>query len=175
MRRISINRYKAKVRGVDRRLRALDRWAYEFENCNPPHEGQMYWNYKIPVLDRLVNPPTTKAYIQGKAIESLLTAAVFLANSKVKEEVPYYRVAVLLTLPYMFQSEVTVFYDELYYNRFYHQKDLLPDSKKPSNVFNFEIPQSFVEVGTLVKIEDGDEDGSKIQFTEEWWTIGQEK
>jgi hypothetical protein len=30
MRQLSVNRYKAKVRGVERRLRALDHWAEDF-------------------------------------------------------------------------------------------------------------------------------------------------
>lgn len=61
MRRISINRPKEKVRGIKRRLRVLDKWADSFEGYFPSeYAHEKYWNWKLPVLDRLVGPPTTQ-------------------------------------------------------------------------------------------------------------------
>jgi hypothetical protein len=126
MRQLSVNRYKAKVRGVERRLRALDRWVEDFADIEPYHEGRRYFNYRIPVLDRLVSPPTTTKEIQKRATTSLLKAATHLQKSSLRKALPYYRVAVLLVLPRMFYSEVTVFYSEDYYNSFCYSENLLP-------------------------------------------------
>tara|TARA_B100001105_G_scaffold248028_1_gene233335 strand:+ start:597 stop:728 length:132 start_codon:yes stop_codon:yes gene_type:complete len=39
MRQLSVNRYKAKVRGVERRLQALDRWEEDFADIEAYHQG----------------------------------------------------------------------------------------------------------------------------------------
>ncbi len=172
MRRISIHRPKEKIRGVERRLRALDLWANQFENCKPYYDGQNYWNYKIPVIDRLVCPPTTNFEIQKRALQSLVKAVKHLSDSKVSQEVDYYRVAILVTFPHMFHSEVTAFFSREYYESFCYTQNLLPVSKSPSKHFNIEIPDGFQEVGTLVEWEDEYEE-KIIKISEERWTIGQ--
>ncbi|PCJ47884.1 MAG: hypothetical protein COA74_10650 [Gammaproteobacteria bacterium] len=174
MRQISIHRVNAKVRGIPRRLRALEKWAEDFEQTVPIYEHQKYWNYKIPVLDRLVNQPTTNFEIQSKALSCLIIAAAHLAKSPLKEKLPYYKVAVLLVLPDMFSSEVTVFFDKNYYDKFYYTDNLLSDNQKPSSQFEIDIPSEFSEVGTIVKWKDEDDNGQTITFSEERWTIGQQ-
>lgn len=177
VRRLSIDRPTAKVRGVDRRLRALDRWADGFAGYEP-YLDERYMNHKIPVLDRLVAPPTTTEEIQGRAIRSLIKAATYLSHSPVKDEVPYFRAAVLLTLPDMFPSEVTAFYSEEYYRGFWHEGTL-----DPSDVlerYELAIPEGFEIRGALVPNEiDWDQKGMRVDeagrrwLDEEWWTIGQ--
>ena len=174
MRRMSIHRAYAKVRGIRRHLRNLEKWAEGADNWNPqPYEHLPYWHCKIPVLDRLVEPPTTNPRIQKQVINSLLLAATKLAEHGKTAEWPYCRSAVLLTLPYLFQSEVTLFFDESYYRSFYHQQNLLPDSEKPSKRFGFELPPGFVELGTQVEWDTETEDGEIIKCGEQWWTLGQ--
>ncbi len=172
MRRVSIHRAYAKVRGVGRRLKALEQWAQSADTWNPEvSEHEEFWHRRIPVLDRLVDPPTTTPQIQRQAIKSLLLAAQKLSD-QLKDR-PECRVAVLLTLPDLFQSEITVFFDQDYYKTFYYQQDLLPDSQKPSQRFGFELPPGFVELGNLVEWQTETEDGETIQCREEWWTLGQ--
>lgn len=172
MRRISIHRPNEKIRGVERRLRALDLWADQFENCSPYYNGQNYWNYKIPVVDRLVCPPTTTFEIQKRALQSLVKAVKHLSESKVSQDVGYYRAAILVTFPHMFHSEVTAFFSRDYYERFFYTQELLPVSKSPSKRFNIEIPEGFQEVGALVEWENKYED-EIVKISEEHWTIGQ--
>lgn len=174
MRRLSIHRAFGKVRGMGRRLRALDRWARSLGDSLPePYEHQPFWHCKIPVLDRLVEPPTTRPAIQRQALQSLLLAAANLAEACAASDKPYCRAAVLLTLPYLFQSEVTLFYDRDYYQGFYYHKNLLPESQKPSRRYGLTLPPGFVELGNEVEWEDHTEDGELVKFSEQWWTIGQ--
>lgn len=174
MRRLSITRPYAKVRGVERRLKALDRWANSLREAMPAHKDERFWNYKIPVLDRLVCPPTTNMDIQGRALEAMIKAAVNLSQNSSAKELPYYRVAVLLVLPNMFHSEVTVFYDSDYYHSFLYTSELLPCAQSPSRIYNIELPDGFNECGTLVEWEDELEPGVVERYSEERWTIGQE-
>jgi len=178
-RRLSIHRPTAKVRGVDRRLRALDRWADGFAGYEP-YVDERYMNHKIPVLDRLVNPPTTTAAIQEKALASLLKAADYLSRSPVKEQVPYYRACVLMGLPDMFHSEVTAYYDEDYYRSFWRSDQML-DPKVLTESFDVTIPDGFEVCGYIVPFEVDfddikgvrtDEEG-RYWIDEERWVIGQ--
>lgn len=174
MRRMSIHRRYAKVRGVRRHLRSLQQWAEGADRWDPqPYDHLPYWHYKIPVLDRLVEPPTTHPNIQRQVINALLLAATKLAAQSQTAEWPYCRVAALLTLPYLFQSEVTVFFDESYYRSFYHQQHLLPDTERPSQRFGLALPPTFVELGTQVEWDVETEAGEMIKHAEQWWTLGQ--
>lgn len=173
MRRLSIHRPDAKVRGIKRRLRALDRWASGLSDIALPSENQRFLNFKIPVLDRLICPPTTTGGIQKRAFESLLKGAVSLADSARASKHAYYRTAVLLVLPDMFQSEVTVFFDSEYYDSFCYKTALLSDKEAPSRLFNVDIPEGFIELGTLVEWEDEFEPGQPVKFSEARWTVGQ--
>lgn len=172
MRKISINRPNEKLRGVQRRLKALDLWADSMIHEIPYHKDQKYWNYKIPVLDRLVCPPTTNNEIQSRALSSLLKAASHLANSSLSNELPYYRVAVLLVLPNMFASEVTAFFDKTYYESFFYENSLLPNNEQPSEIFEIDLPPGIEQRGTLVEWDDEYEDGEIVKCSEKWWTIG---
>lgn len=174
MRSISIHRAFAKVRGVPRRLAALHHWAQAFADYQPaPKPEQQFQHWKIPVLDRLVDPPTSQHKIQKQAIQSLLLAADHLAKNASSSGLPYCRAAVLLTLPYLHQSEVTLFFDKDYYQGFYYQQDLLPKAQKPSQVYRLSLPAGFVELGNLVEWDSESEDGDQVLMREQWWTIGQ--
>lgn len=173
MRRISVYRPNAKLRGVERRLRALERWSESFVDETPVYDQQRYWNYKIPVLDRLVCPPTTTVEIQKRAIQALLNAAVHLSNHPLAKELPFYKVAVLLIFPNMWHSETTCFFDADYYQSFMYRSDLIPPSQAPSRLFDLVIPQGFVEVGTELQWQEELEQGVMANITEQRWTIGQ--
>lgn len=172
MRRISIQRPFAKVRGQARHFRALERWAAGFAGQAPrPEPDENFWHARIPVLDRLVDPPTASHGMQKRAIAALLQAASHLAAAA--SDAPYCRAAVLLTLPDLFQSEVTLFFDPEYYQGFYYQQDLLPVAQAPSRRFGLSLPPGFVELGNEVAWEAHSEEGENVWVEEQWWTIGQ--
>jgi hypothetical protein len=165
MRQLQISGNK-KLRGVPRRLRALKKWAENFEGHYYPRSelGEKFCHWKIPVLSSLVNPPQTTHAIQAQCMASMLQAANFLVQAVPNNDQQYYRVACLLTLPWMFNSEVTIFYDPDYYYGFFAYHQLEP--RKLSTEFGLILPNGFVERGCIVR----DEEES---CSEEWWCIGQ--
>jgi hypothetical protein len=166
MRRIELSERK-KIRGIPRRLRALSKWAENFAGYYwlPTEVGEQYCNWKIPVISNLVNPPHTTKEIQKECMLRLLRAAELLAASHPSSYDGYYKVACLFTLPWLHQSEVTIFYDPDYYHRFYGEKNELAP-RKLSTEFGFFVPNGFVERGFPITDE---ENG----IEEEWWVIGQ--
>jgi len=170
MRQISVVRYKAKVRGIRRRLKALDRWVDSFEGYDPPHEGHAYYNFKVSILDRLVEPPTTTFSLQRYTLNTLLNVAMHLRRSPIRQQVPYYRVAVLVTWPCMFSSEATVFYDPDYYSSFWNRSETPSQLKSLSRRFGLTLPESFVENGSLVLYDDHED---LPPTTGERWTLGE--
>lgn len=123
MRRISLNRPKEKVRGAERRLKALDKWVDQFDGYFPSEwSGERYLDYKIPVLDRLVDPPTTRKLWQARAIQAMFRAYEHLISAKPSE---YDEVSVdlILTWPNLHGSRIIVFFDESYHHGFYEKDD----------------------------------------------------
>jgi uncharacterized protein DUF3916 len=174
MRQYSFQRPKEKLRGKKRRLNELDTWANSFQHTFPiPHDNQ-FINWKIPVVDRLVTGPQTNVQIQRHCVSALLCAATHLITSKPAELKESCRIAVLLALPDLFSSEVTVFFDKEYYAGFYNYDQPLPASDSFTKKLGLVLPKGFKEIGTLLETEDEDEDtGKTTKFTEERWTLGE--
>ena len=119
-RRINVSRGDRypKIRGIKRRLKALDRWANSFIDYFPAeHARSKYWNYKIPVLDILVSPPKTTRKIQSRCASSLITAANHLLEGR-PAELADTKITALITYPDMFGSELCIFFDLIILIRF---------------------------------------------------------
>lgn len=159
---------RKKVRGAPRRLRSLARWADQFagRHVPRPQRGDEYRNWKIPVYAGLVNPPTTTKAIQAVCMRHMLTAATHLAAAVPAASEQYHRVACLFVLPWMYYSEVAIYYEREYYRRFYGRRhELAP--RLLSREYGFVVPAGFVERGYRVYDEEEGVD-------EEWWCVGQE-
>lgn len=173
MRRISINRPKEKVRGVKRRLRNLDKWADSFEGYFPSeHASERYWNWKLPVLDRLVGPPATSSEIQAHCAQAILRAATHLLEARPKEY-SHAVVSALITHPQMFGSEICIFFDEDYFESFYNRNNewqtLTPiNDKDIAKTLSFDVPYPFVQSGYVYRIKD-EWEGDITTYEEEWW------
>ncbi|MES9993758.1 MAG: DUF3916 domain-containing protein [Candidatus Thiodiazotropha sp.] len=172
MRQLSIHRPKAKVRNPERRLRSLRRWAESAKGHYPKDVGEHYRNWKIPVLDRLVQPPIAKKEWQAQALESLLLVASNFIEAKPKSEIGESWIAVLITYPFMWHSEVTAFYERKYYERFLYKADLIT-GKGLCAEMGVKIPYGMIEIGCHVSWEGEDENGNPYKYTEERWTIGE--
>lgn len=166
MRRITLNRPNRKLRGVRRHLRSLTKWAdlIHFENDLRP--GEKYVNFKVPLPAALVEGPRSRHRLQADVISQLLRAAEKLARQQPPENSQFYRVAVLLTLPNLFASEVTLFFDEDYFHGFLYENSL-PDSQRPSQLYDVKIPEIFdIECGCLVSYSD-----DEYVYRSHHWTI----
>ncbi len=174
MRRRSFNRPKEKLRGIKRRLNAIDNWANSFEGYFPvEHSSEKYWNYKIPVLDRLVCPPTTTDELQAHCVVALLRAAEFLVSARPREHQKA-KVSVLVTYPDMFGSEICVFFDKSYLKAFFERSS----EKEQLNVIKgntlscnltFEVPSIFFEHGYMYKTKE-EWEGEVTEYQEQWWS-----
>ena len=154
------------LRGIPRRLRALERWAASFREEFYPRSEHMerYSHWKIPVHEALVEGPQARIEVQAFCIQQLLEAANYLSEAADHSQ-GYYRVACLLTWPWVHQSEVTVFYDRDYYLGFLGETNaLMPE--RISDALALHIPASFIEHGhDVIHPED--------QVAEQWWCIGE--
>jgi len=174
MRQLNIGREKKKLRGVKRRLRALDYWADSAKGYFPSEDAdEKYSNWKIPVYQGLVEPPTTNIAIQKHCIYALLRAANYFVEAKPKE-MEHAIVTVLIPYPDMFSSEICVFFDQDYFVEFYQRNNewqsLTPTTEPQlSSTLDFIVPAPFSEVGFHHKIQDKDED-EIFTFENEWWS-----
>lgn len=164
MRKIALS--NKQLRGIPRRLRALERWASGFRDEFYPRSERMerYAHWKIPVHEALVEGPQARIEVQAFCIQQLLGAAGHLSRAADRSQ-GYYRVACLLTWPWVHQSEVTVFYDRDYYLRFLGETNaLMPE--RISDALALHLPTDFIEHGH--DVTQGDE-----EVAVQWWCIGE--
>ncbi len=173
MRSISPHRPKEKLRGIKRRLKAIDKWADTFKDYFPTeYSEEKYCNWKIPVLDRMVNRPTTTKELQAHCANALFKAASYIEDAK-PEALKTAKVSVLLTHPDMFSSEICVFFDEQYFEWFFDRHGEEHKLKKLSSgslakELNLIIPQGFSEVGYQSTMKN-EYDGEVSIHEENWW------
>ena len=108
-----------KLRNPGRHLRALARWPDRIE-AQLPHprqvEGERFWNFKVPVFAKVVDPPHATQETQRACLAAIHAAMVRLEASPFTPR-PC-RVACLVETPGMFGSEVTLFLDDDYFRTF---------------------------------------------------------
>lgn len=130
MRRLDLQP-KKKLRNPGRHLRALARWPERIIAQLPAAaqvEGERFWNFKVPVFAKLVEPPHATPETQRACLAAIFAAADAVERSSQRPR--GCRVACLVTTPFLFQSEVTLFWDEDYFRSF------LPVADKKRTVFD---------------------------------------
>lgn len=124
MRRLDL-RPRKKLRNAARHLRVLARWPDRIVKQLPAAAelaGERFWNFKVPVFSKVVEPPHATVETQRACIAAIFAAAEAVETSELRP--PGCRVACLVTTPFLFQSEVTLFVEEDYFRSF------LPPAKK---------------------------------------------
>jgi len=127
MRRLDLHPQR-KLRNPGRHLRALARWPERIVQQLPTPDqcaGERFWNFKVPVYSKLVDPPQATPETQRACIAAILAAAEAVERSE--RRLPACRVACLVSTPALFQSEVTLFFDDDYFRTF-----LPPEAKSRS-------------------------------------------
>jgi hypothetical protein len=121
-----------KLRNPARHLRALARWPERILAQIPSAEdlGQSrFWNWKIPVYSKVVEGRHATPEAQKAAIAALFAAADAVEHSPTRP--PNTRIACLITTPFLFESEVTLFADEDYFRSFLPVPGLpMPDANR---------------------------------------------
>ncbi|MEU7142896.1 DUF3916 domain-containing protein [Nocardia sp. NPDC046473] len=118
MRRLDLQPAK-KLRNPGRHLRRLAQWPEWIADQIPKADtlaDQRYWNFKIPVFNKLVDSPQTTNAIRKTCLATVFAAAQAVEQSPRRP--PRSRVACLVSTPDLFSSEVTIFLSEDYFNGF---------------------------------------------------------
>lgn len=118
MRRLDLHP-RRKLRNPGRHLRQLARWP----EWIAPHmlDGEWsaasrYRNCKVPVFAKLVEPPHATEETQRACIAAIFAAAEAVERSSRRPD--NCRIACLVTTPFLFESEVTLFFDKDYFRSF---------------------------------------------------------
>lgn len=118
MRRLDLRPLK-KLRNPGRHLRRLAQWPERIVDQLPTAEqaeGEMFWNFKVPVFSKVVEPPHATPDTQRACMAAIFAAAEAVERSPRRPG--DCRVACLVTTPFLFQSEVTLFFSEDYFRSF---------------------------------------------------------
>lgn len=156
-----------KLRNIPRRKRALARWAARFAGrVVAPQGDERFCHWKIPVHLHMLQGQQTTPERQTFCIQQLLIAAQHLLTAApAPPSHRYYRVACLIVWPYLHQSELTIFYDQDYYQSFINTTQPLPASQLLQHLA-LDLPQGWQAIGVDVTQPDDDQAVS-------WWMIGQ--
>ena len=135
MRRLDLHPSK-KLRNPERHLRQLARWPERIvrevsalpERDPEAHLGGRFWNFKVPVFQKLVDPPQATVEMQRACLAAILASAEAVERSERRPA--DCRVACLVSTPSLFNSEVTLFFDEDYFQTF------LPREEGKRNYFD---------------------------------------
>ncbi len=130
MRRLDL-RPARKLRNPQRHLRQLALWPQRIvEGLPMPDQlaGERFWNFKVPVFSKLVDPPHATIEARRACIAAIFAAAEAIERSERRPG--NCRVACLVSTPSLFQSEVTLFFDEDYFHTF------LPPEEASRHVFD---------------------------------------
>lgn len=118
MRRLDVRPLK-KLRNPGRHLRALAKWPERIGGQLPDAAllaGERFWNFKVPVFSKLVEGAHATDEARRACLAALFAAAESMERSARRPA--GCRVAVLATTPQLFDSEVTLFLDEGYFDSF---------------------------------------------------------
>ena len=118
MRRFDVRPLK-KLRNPARHLRALAKWPERIVGQLPDARdlaGERFWNFKVSVFSKLVEPPHATMEARRACIAAIFAAAEAVERSEKRPK--NCRVACLVTTPCLFESEVTLFFDDDYFLTF---------------------------------------------------------
>jgi hypothetical protein len=118
MRRLDLRPSK-KLRNPGRHLRRLAQWPERIVTQLPTEKeaaGGMFWNFKVPVFSKVIEPPHATPETQRACVAAIFAAAEAVERSERRPK--DCRVACLVTTPFLFQSEVTLFFSEDYFRSF---------------------------------------------------------
>lgn len=167
-----------KVRGIPRRLRSLAAWSRGFTGRFPAglREEDRYCNYKIPVLQSLVEGKQTTRGIQRECAQRLIDACGLLMASKP----PYaagFRVVATICLPDLYTSEICIYTDDAYFRSQIATgssdgtNSRRIEGRRLSEDWGLELAEGIQELGIALDHRDGPD--SDDGFTGERWFFGE--
>ena len=152
---------KSKVRGQRRKFLKLKQRLKElglfFPEDNFVHDK--YYHYHFPCNQELLDSVQSTKKIRRNGLQLLINSAVDLieARPEIKKN---HKVICALTFPYIWDSQVIIFYDEHYYNDFLNiSKNCLKSAETNELIkYGLSIPSEFSNVVCIEEFDDEEED-----------------
>jgi Protein of unknown function (DUF3916) len=159
-----------KLRGIPRRMRAIESWAKSFENFYPQFEDR-YWNWKLPVHRHMVEGKQSKPYMKQHCAQQLINATHNIFKTKPIDS-KQHRVTCTISQS-MFSSEICIFNSADYYSSFINTGKLRESASRCIdsivNMLNLDLPTGFNEIGIeYLELQD---DNTYTQ--QRYWLIGE--
>lgn len=163
---------------IRRRLNILKKWPDSFKIFfpkNTPNED--YWNCKLPILSGIVDNENVTYEVKRECIQYLINAVENIINLKTTHFTnDSCKIISLISIPDLFSSEITIFFNQEYYEHFFkrsgkHQTwQSVDNTRSLLKEYNIKLPTNIVlqEVGFIENIIDED-----YSYQGEVWAIGQ--
>jgi len=163
---------KKKVRGKRRKmtnfLARLRSATERFPKEDRPSCG--YWHLHMPVSQAFIDSASTPQPIRRTFIQAVLEAANKLRELKPTDKKQKTRIVASISLPSLFDSQITVFFDDDYFRTFFNRDSseqrwtALPLKRDLQRELLLNIPEGFQQIGFHESISDAD-----YRFEGEMW------
>ena len=161
----------------------MARWAADTSAWLPDSEtletwSDRYWHFKVPIHDKLVSSSHTTPAIKHAVAQSLLCAAAEVSTRLALRRT--HRVACLIIPEDLFSSEVTIFFDESYFQTFLppaaHRTTRMPPytvSTEPANIdlvseWELVVPAGLADFGGYRVSECDDNEADAPRISHNW-------
>lgn len=164
-----------KIRGQKRKVndlkKQLERLGDFFPDESFVHDS--YYHYHFPCSQGLLDSKNSSSKIRKTAMQLLIDSAVRLRKAR-PDNLADKKIVVSINLPYLWDSQVIVFYNKEYYQSFFdrdssEQKWIeIKESTSIIDKYKLRIPGDFKVKGYLEEINDID-----YQYSGQIWFIGE--
>ncbi|PKB86462.1 hypothetical protein A8A01_29785 [Ewingella americana] len=176
MRRLSMS--NKRPRGVPRRLRWLKSWSESFgaHDYEGVPAGDRYWNWKIPVLENMVQGKHAKRQTKAECAQHMINACQRLIATKPQTD-GFIRVTCAIIQPDMFTSEICLYLDEDYFNGHTLQNgtqsrfSTVIQDRSLATEWGLLLPEGITERG--IKTVYRDEECPEYDYISECWYFGE--
>jgi hypothetical protein len=164
---------KKKVRGAKRKARlmvkSITNWTSRFP-MKDTYYG--YWHMHLPVAQTFIDSIKTPTFVRRVCIQTLINRVNYLINIKNELSISAHVVA-CISMPNLWNSQITVFFDEEYFSSFFERNNdyqkwiQLPQDRSLEREWGLTIPDDMRIKGFKELLTD--DDYSSIS---ELWFIG---
>lgn len=175
-RRLRLRDYRrSKVRGARRKCRAMVEAIGDGTEVFPQEHrlGCGYWHLHLPVDQGFIDSLKTPFPVRRQCVQTLIDRCGHLYNLKPPSNEPI-RVVASISLPYLWDSQVIVFFGQDYFRTFFDRSSEcqswtpLRESRSIRSEWHLDIPETFQERGYHERIRDED-----MAYDGELWFIGE--
>ncbi|QWV94292.1 DUF3916 domain-containing protein [Geomonas oryzisoli] len=167
---------KKKIRGARRKMTGfISRLMSETERF--PEEdrpGCGYWHLHMPVSKLFIDSTSTPLSTRHVFIQAVLDAAGKLRDLKSTDEKRKIRIVTSISLPCLFDSQITVFFDDKYFSTFFDRDSseqrwtALPANRDLQKELSLKMPEGLQQKGFHESVSDED-----YSFEGEVWFFGE--